>query len=386
MIRMLNAYTLELDDTGIAVAEILEQLDLDGNLLPHTAAFATCSYDFIESGILQAVSEALPFDVVGMTTLTSGTNDSADTMQLSLSVLTSDDCRFSTAISPSITDGLDGAAKSVYDEAAAPLPGAPTFILAFFPMVQGFGGELILGALARASGDIPVFGSLGCDHDTAQYPDTYIFRDGVCSQTSIALMLIEGNIEPHFFIASASEDKIQKQKAIITAAEGSVLKEVNNLSTMEYLETLGLVRGDGTEGLSAIPFVVNYNDGTQPVARAIYMLTAKGWAVCGGEMPVDATLSIGSLDYADVLSSAEETMREALAGGKRNGLILFPCLGRSMVLGANYLAEVDVIRETVGNALPWHFAYSGGEICPVYDETGKPVNRYHNFTFIGCIF
>lgn len=296
------------------------------------------------------------------------------------------DCRFATAASAPIIDDLPGTAGAVWQEAAAGLPAAPALALAFIPMVRALGGELILAALAGAGGKTPIFGSVGCDHDTAEYPDTYTFRNGAVSQTGVALLLIEGDIDPRFFVTSASEDKIQKQKAIITAAEGSILKEVNNLSTREYLETLGLIKGGGIEGMSAIPFVVDYNDGTQPVTRAIYMLTPEGWAVCGGEMPLNATLSIGSIDYDDILATARSTIADALATGRRGGFILFPCLGRNLVLGADYLAEIDVVREAIGGALPWHLAYSGGEVCPVYDEEGRPVNRFHNFTFIGCIF
>jgi hypothetical protein len=34
--------------------------------------------------------------------------------------------------------------------------------------------------------------------------------------------------------------------------------------------------------------------------------------------------------------------------------------------------------------VPFLFAYAGGEICPLYTQNGRLVNRFHNMTAIGC--
>ncbi|MDL2219103.1 FIST C-terminal domain-containing protein [Ruminococcaceae bacterium OttesenSCG-928-O06] len=386
MIRMLNACTLEVDEAEVALAELLQQLDWENNRLPNAAAFLTCSCDFLETDVLRHVCDALPFPVVGCTTLANAAPREAGTMMLCLTVLCSDDCQFATALTPPLGEELAGPIEAAYHKAAATLPAPPALVLAFMPMIRKVGGELILDALDAVAGGAPIFGTIACDRDTSEYENTFTIYEGEGSRDAMSLLLISGNIAPRFFVTSASEDKVQKQKAIITASQGSVLQQVNNISTKEYLRTLGLVQGDGIEGMSAIPFVVNYNDGTQPVARAIYMLTEEGYAVCGGAMPVNATLSIGSIDYEDVLLTARQTCGEILATGKTNGLILFPCLGRNMVLGADYMAEIDAVRESLGGALPFHLAYSGGEVCPVYNEEGAALNRFHNFTFIACVF
>lgn len=384
MIKMLTAFTTEPDEAEIALEEIGAQLEL-GSLMKNSAGFITCSYDFIETGILTEICAAMPFDVVGCTTLTGATNRGAGTVFLCLTVLTSDECRFSTALSEPLTESLAGAGAA-YREAASKLQGKPALALAFMPLVKEFGGELILNELDRASEGTPIMGTIGCDHDTGEYSNTHTFRNGVISRTGAALLLVDGEISPEFFVASASEDKVQKQKAIITKSDGSVLQEVNNVSALQYLKDLNLTKGDGLEGMSAIPFIVNYNDGTQAVARAIYMLTPEGYAVCGGAMPVNATLSIGSIDYDDVLLTARETLERVLETGKRNGLILFPCLGRNLVLGTDIFAETDAVQQCIGDSIPFHLAYSGGEVCPVYDADGVPRNRFHNFTFVACVF
>lgn len=387
MIKMLTAHTLEPDDPQAATEDILRQLDLKSRQMKNTAAFLTCSYDFIETGAVEQLCRALPFDVVGCTTLMNATDGEADTMMLALTVLTSDSCSFSASMSQSLGENMQQSISCAWETAAAALPEKAALVLAFAPLIREVGGELILNALDDAVGGAPIFGTIGSDQDTSEYSETHTIFNGRCSRDGLAVLAISGNISPYFLVASASEDKIQKQKAIITSSEGSVVREINNTPTIQYLKTLGLTKGDGVEGMSAIPFIVNYNDGTQSIARAIYMLTPEGYAVCGGAMPEGATLSIGAIDYEDILLTAGEAMDALLATGRKNGLILFPCLGRNLVLGTDIRAEIDLIESRLSDSgIPYHLSYSGGEICPVYGDGEKTLNRFHNFTFIACIF
>jgi hypothetical protein len=50
--------------------------------------------------------------------------------------------------------------------------------------------------------------------------------------------------------------------------------------------------------------------------------------------------------------------------------------------------EMSVVSEKMenGRLMPFFMAYSGGEICPVKDRIGVLQNRFHNFTFVACIF
>ena len=381
--KMINAWTTEIDEPELAVSEIIRQIDLENGLQTNTVGFLTCSYDYVESGVVKAVCEALPFDVIGCTTLTNANNAEADTMLLCMTVLTADDCRFATAVTGSLQENLQEEMDAAAAKAKSELGETARMALAFFPMF-GMGGEIILSALDKALGGTPIFGTVGCDHDTAEYSNTYTVYNGECYRDRSSFLLISGEINPRYVVMATSEQNLRKQPAVITSSEGCLLKGVNGKTAREYFESMGLISGKGVEGMSSIPFVVDYNDGTQPVARAIFGINEDGSAICGGLMPENSTLYIGRMDVEDILLTAKESVSNLLETEGINGLILFPCLGRNMVLAMDPLAEVDVVKKLVDDRVPWHLAYSAGECCPVYGKDGSTANRFHNFTFIGC--
>jgi hypothetical protein len=381
---MLNAWTLEVDDPDVAVGEILEQLDLDNRLLAHSAGFITCSYDYLETGMVKAICEALPFEVVGCTTLINAMGQEAGTLLLCLSVLTADDCRFATAITPPLGKNAPEVIGETFKKAAAGLGEQPGLVLAFLPMLGTVSGELMLNSLNDATAGAPIFGLISCDADTAHYSNSMTIYNGAHSRDGLSMMLVSGNVKPCFVVTATSEQNLRKQNAIITSSEGSIIKEINGLSAQEYVASLGLGQGKGVEALTSVPFVVNYNDGSQPVARAIYSINSDGSASCGGAMPEGGTLSIGRLDFDDIILTAEQSLGKLLKNEGINGIIMLPCLGRNMVLGLTPLSEIEKVQEVLGDSLPWHLAYSGGELCPVYTSDGCPVNRFHNYTFIAC--
>jgi hypothetical protein len=154
----------------------------------------------------------------------------------------------------------------------------------------------------------------------------------------------------------------------------------------DYLAGLGLTRDaqGNLVGINAYPFILDFNDGTQPIIRVMFAVTPDGSAVCGGKMPVGATLTVGTINGDEVLRASAEiltTAREA-AGGRV--MLIFSCIGRYFAQGFNTTAEMDKTREIMGES-PFSLAYSGGELCPVYGKNGGLTNRSHNDTMVICI-
>lgn len=386
MVRMLTACTEEIDDVELAVEEILGQLDLPANQLKNTVGMLTCYSEFIDTGVVAALCGALPFDVAGATTMGNAVPGCLGQLSLTLSVLTSDDATFSTTLTPSLTDsGLGEAIAVRYPEACAALGGEPRLAIAFAPLLFSIGGDIILKTMASVSGDLPVFGTLAVDH-TTDYSTAQVICNGQAYKDRLAVILVAGDITPTFFLASVAENKILRQRAVITASQDNLLIAVNNTPALDYMEGLGLVEKGNVEGLKGVPFLIDYGDGTKPVVRNSFGLTPEGNLVFGGSMPAGTTLGISSIDYDDVIGTTRELCEAVAAHGKKDVLLLFSCIGRNFSLNFDTLAELQTVEDTLGGALPYQMAYAGGEFCPMPREDGSLVNRFHNDTIIGCAF
>jgi FIST N domain./FIST C domain. len=385
MLKMLTAFTLEIDDVELAIEEIKEQIDFEGGLLKNSIGLINCFAEFIDTGVVEALCEALPFDVVGITTSSSGTNAGESTLGLSLTVLTADDVSFSMGYAKNAEQEQEKAILKAYETAGKSLDEQPKFVLAYIPLLFSVAGEVFLEAIAHAGDNLPVFAPLSVDH-TRDYSASRVIVNGTAYKDAVAMVLVAGNVQPRFVLGGVTDQKTIKQKAIITASQANILKEVNGMPAIEYLRSLGLITTDGQiQGVATMPFLVNFNDGTKPVVRSIFGQTPEGYAVCGGRMPVGATLAIGSINHDVVLEATDEVLKTCMEAENVNGVLLFSCIGRNYALGMNVLDELQLIHNRFGKAVPFMSAYAGGEVCPVYDLDGKPQNRFHNNTIIACI-
>jgi hypothetical protein len=385
MIKMLNACTAEIDDTDAAVNAIQGQLNLPGELLANSLGIIACHYEFINTGVVEELCRALPFPVVGCTTLGNAAKDQCGVELLSISVLTSDDVVFSAAMSAELDpDDILPAVSGVYRQALEALGGEPAMILAYAPLMLSLGADPIMNAIDRLGGGIPVYGTISCD-STTDYHESRVIYNGAAAANTLALVLLKGNVRPRFYVQTIPEDNIRKLTAIVTDSEGCLVRKVNDMPFLDYLESIGISKEGVLASSSSFPIMADYNDGSRPTGRAIYSITPEGYAVLGGEIPTGSSIAMANLDYKGVLETAGEAVNKAIAQGDVSGLLMYPCLTRNLALGANSDDEMKRIAETLGGKYPYQICYSGGEICPVTTGDGKLLNRVHNFTYIICV-
>ena len=379
MIKSFTATTREIDDAKAAVAEILAELDIESKLLKNSVGIISCFSEFGEEGVLQAVCDALPFDCIGATTCICAAGTELDQVLLTITVLTSDDCSFDAVAIP-ITSEYKEAIKAGLAPWLGERESRPALILSYFPLMNEISGDVILDAVDAATGGIPLFGTMTVDHMPDYATATTIYNGETFRETAV-LCLVGGAPEFSFEVASFDKDKIRNQKAIITASEGNILIGVNGKTALEYLSEIGLTENEVAAGLGIIPLVIDHKDGTQPVARAAFAITPDGHAVCGGAMPVGATLALGHVDMEDVLRTTSDTMTPLVRGG--SAILSYSCIARYTSLGANFTSEAEKVRE-VAAGTDYMFACSGGEICPLPDANGKLKNFFHNYTIVFC--
>jgi hypothetical protein len=401
MIRTLVASTENIDDLDAAVADIKTQLDVDHQLLKNSVGIIACHYEFANSGAVKAVCDALPFEIAGTISSVQGVNGKAATLLLTIFVITSDEVSFKTAITPSLKENSGKTIEETYKGCAGNFvassagSGKPALIFAFAPFMLENSGDEYVNVLTKASGGVPCFGTLAVD-DTADFHECFMLYQGVHYRDRMSLILVYGELNPRFFLGTISQSKILEQPALVTSSEGHILKEVNGRPVVEYFEDRGLTKASETSyAMTSLPFMLDYGDGTPPVSKVFIGLNENKQAICAGAMPEGSTLYLGVFDKDDVLLTSRKTIQDALKNSAgASGILIYSCISRSMSLGSELFAEMDLIRKETGNKLPLMMAYSGGEICPTQinktaggnSAEAIAINRFHNNTFVLCIF
>jgi hypothetical protein len=384
MIQMITAYTEEVEaDDGID--ELLGQIDT-GSLKKNSVGLVTCHPDFINSGFIGELRKKLQFDIIGMTTIASANPHGRGMFTLSLTILTSDDVVFETAMAQSLNAGnCYDKVKAVYSETAKKLPGPPAMILTFFPFMQEISGTQMHKHFDEICGGVPFWGSLACSPD-ALTGHWFVFRNGDTDKDGLAMLLMHGQVNPEFIVISLLSYNIMKTMGRITSSDGCHLKEVDGIPPVKYLEKLGINLQKDVP--FAMPLMVYYEGSAEPVALGIYAVNDDGSCMCGGEMPVGATIAVGEITVEGTLASTAECMERVKKTGKRGGALFLPCITRYIMLTPDHEREMSLVVEKMenGSLMPFSMAYAGGEICPVKDRIGELQNRFHNFTFVACVF
>ena len=383
MIQMMTAYTTEVDEIEDGIAELLTQIDLN-KLKKNSVGLITCHFDFAQTGFLAELQKRVSFDVIGMTTLASANNHGVSMYALSFSVLTSDDIVFDTAMSePLGPDNYDEKIRALYDEVSVKTNGDPSMIISFFPYLEKLSGALMHNSLDKACKGIPVWGSLATNIDVS-FERCHAFRNGVGVEDALVVLLMYGEVNPEFVVISIPEQNISDTRGMITESDGCIVKKINGMTAIDYLSSIGVKLID--KAPTVTPLMVYYEGSEKPVALGIYTIFDDGSLLCGGEMPIGATLAVGEINSKGIMETANKGVAKLLETGKKSGALILPCVTRYVMLTPDQNSEMQLIINTMKDTMPFMMGYSGGEVCPVRDDTGIPQNRFHNYTFSACIF
>jgi hypothetical protein len=392
MVKFINAYTYELDNLNEAVKEINDQINIKNNLLKNSVGLLFCHSKFITMGVMEAVCKSLPFDVLGCTSMflaQTGADKSIKTgdVMLMLTVLTSDDIEFFTGLSEPLTEtNIEDCIQALYQKIASSFNVKPELAFAFPPTILNITIDAIATALDRASGGIPIFGTVAIDMDVhIRQPQT--IYNGVGYDNRLVLLLFKGPVKPRFFSIRFSEKIVLTQDAVITNAEGSRIFTINNEPAASFLDGLGLINSRHGGFSHAIPLVVGDSEGNNPEVVVVQNITPEGALICSRHVLVGGVLNIGAVTADHVLESAKTLFRDIKEHGKENGLFVISCFLRSVVLGMGSIAEVDLLQQALGNySDPWLYVNSGGELCPRYTRSGAIENQALQYALVACQF
>jgi hypothetical protein len=390
MIKTLVAFTDEIDDAEYAIQQIEEQINFKTDLLAHSVGLVSCLPAYAESGVLKALCDALPFPVIGITTIGTIIPGASDLTALTLTVLTGEEVRFKSAWTEPITTEDADIIKSSFKATSAGQSEPPKLIVVCAPLLMNVGGDFFTKALDEAGGGVPCFGALAVD-DTTDYHSSQVIMNGATAPDRLAYIFIYGNIEPRFYLATISQEKISKDAGIVTQSQGVQLIEINDKPVSEFLVSQGLkLSREGVfEGINTFPYIVDFHDGAAPIIRVMFAVTPDGHAVCGGSIPEGSTLSVGYFDRDEILKSTDDAIHKINYTADTQGMLVFSCIGRYFNLDFDFAEEAERVRASAAaQAIPFQFTYGAGEICPVAttDSSASFVNRFHNCTLIACVF
>ncbi|MDR1468263.1 MAG: FIST C-terminal domain-containing protein [Spirochaetaceae bacterium] len=383
MITTKTAWTTEIDDVDAAVRSLLEQLDIEHSLLAHSVGVLTCFRDFISGGVVKALCDALPFDVVGCGCIGSACQDTAGEMLLVLTVFSSDDVVFHAGVSESLSGG-GNPFTDAYTKACANLPDPPALILLYSPHLSGIGNDKTLGLFSEAAPGVPIFGTISSSFEfqTDKYSTPVVFNREVYDDNA-GFIVLSGNVHPEFYITALAPQNTQKSKAVITKTNGTRVLEINNKSPLLWLRDAG-IDDDSFATLASFPVVVDYRDGTPPVPHA-FLIDPNGHLISSLYIYEGVGVSLGEMTDKDVMTTSAALVKEiASRSTGKSFVFMHSCLSRLFVLGVDTTAELELVRSSLAGTVPFHICYSGGEICPIRKESGEEINRLHNFSFVAC--
>jgi len=386
MLKLYTAFTKQLDDPALAVREITEQLKYEEHRLKNTVGITYFHCEFANTGIYQAIADSLPFEVVGCVTSHIGASGLYGDYGLSVVMLTADDVNFSIRTLESVDTK---SREQLFEDVTELLTGLcakekPKIVMPLVTPQKHFSGDDLVTVANSLPDPFPLFGAVAFNDDNWR-ENNFVAKGNVTSETMFAFIALYGDIQPKFHLISSFifQDNLGDY-AKITDAEGPILKTVNDIPALEYLQKQSVINIAMTNArIWVIPAVLTYPNGTK-VARA-FLGTIEGteYIYSAGNLEVGAKISFADLDGEKTVASAEKLFTEINAASEDN-IIAYSCAARAWSLGTQYLVEVKKISECIKTN--YSMSYSAGEICPILDENGKLINVFHNYTLTSCSF
>jgi hypothetical protein len=377
--KMVNAWTREIDEEEDAIAEI--EAMIDGKLSANSVGIVTCHPDYAGNGTLVKLAEKLPFEIVGCTTNLSATSGEIDSELLQLSVLTADDADFAVEYTADLNAGnYEEEIHHMVERAEERLGAKPKLGLIFSPILPDLGVDAFLDALDKETGGIPLFGSVMAGF-RPDFSDGLVIANGAASPGSLAVAFIAGNVTPRCYLHSIANKNVRPQKAIVTKSEGYFVKGVNGIPYFDYLRSVGFDLKSAADW-SNLPALFDLKDGATAIALGIYGVTEDGSVQFARKIPEGTTFSVGVVDPESILATDEAMIRDLLAGDAPSALFIAPCVTRYFMLAPTSDVEAENIVGAVGDKAPYALFYSGGEICPITEKDGALSNQLHNYSII----
>ncbi|HEX3046293.1 MAG TPA: FIST N-terminal domain-containing protein [Bacillota bacterium] len=217
--------------------------------------------------------------------------------------------------------------------------------------------------------------------ETYQFFNEEIFTDGVCGIYFPPEIHIGVGIKHGWFPMG--------ELMLVTKSNHNILEELDNRPAADVFdEKLNIAVSSITPKIPVEPDKVDYSLGIFEfgggyLIRHLYSHTPERKIICYGDIPQDSMVSLMGWTKETLINAAGEAalkVSSLMTGKKIKAVIVFDCVSRLWLLGADIDREIKAVRKVFGEEIPIFGFFTNGEIGVL--EGGQP--RFHNKTVVVC--
>ncbi len=286
-----------------------------------------------------------------------------------------------TGLAREVSQGAEAACSRAVAEARAQTTLEPSLCIAT-PESLTMSGQQIVEALTKALGDnVTLFGGAAGDHyrvvKTLQFFGREVVSDGV------PILLLSGPLV--YSLGAAHGWRPVGEPGVITRSDGAVVYEIDGAPAIDFYRRF---LGDQFKPKAEFPLIVLNDDDEPEYLRETpgNIDEHTGAITYLADIPEGSRVQVSITDRAAILDGTAESIRRALQGfpdtKKPEAAGIVSCAARRLLLGTKTGEEVRILKESIGNEVPFCGFYSYGEIGPQESDRTKPIMHHEIFAML----
>lgn len=378
-------------DSGCAVDDVLHMCEeaLDG-LVPQ-AGFLYTAIDHDFQLIVDRIMSQYPdLELIGCTTdgeLSSSVGFAEDSVALIL--IHSEAIQFRAGIGSGVLDSPDRAAKEAVEMAKDGLDG-PIKLCITSPAALGTYSPAVLAAMYESLGpDVPICGGLAGDQSRMER--TYQFFNGSVHTNSVPVMLFAGELNVSTGVRSGWTPVGSAHR--VTHAEGNVVYTIDDKPATDlwvrYFGDIDNFSALLAHGISVFPYEAqdetiasDMSDVRDSYFSAPSSFEEDGSIVVLTPIPPGVVVRFSDATRDEIVNSTASSISQAIEaypGEEPDAALIFSCAGRRILLGTRVAEEAQLLKDKLGEDLPFAGFYTYSEFCPLRSSL---IPQAHGGTFV----
>ncbi|MBL7156067.1 MAG: FIST C-terminal domain-containing protein [Candidatus Pacebacteria bacterium] len=353
-----------------------------GNLI---IVFSTVTYDQRKmlDGV-RSVSKNIP--LAGCSDFGEITGDGPTSNHVVVMVLDSKNIQVTLGMGEGADKDSYAAGKTAAENVKKAAEQEPSLFIMFSDGLAENGAAVVRGAQEVFGKNFPIIG--GSAGDDFQFKKTYQYYNNEIFTNAIIGIGFSGDFSFGVGVRHGWEPIGLPMK--VTKADGAKLIEIDNRPALSiYQDYFGKKAEELTkEPLAKMaytyPLGMNVEGSPELLIRDVIIANEKGEITCAAEIPegTEIRLMIGDLEKA--ISAAKEAAKNAISqlkGSKPIMAMVFNCVARNKLLGAEIDKEISAIKRVLGDKVPLIGFYTYGELAPLGGKIDSECfSVFHNET------